>query len=99
MAGQSFAQEASHRRRYLEGEGAIVRGGEMLDGDLEPSALRAQNGAGEKIGDGLRFKGGRHHHQRELGPFLLQSVQQSERDIAVEMPLVKLVEEHGRHTA
>jgi hypothetical protein len=94
---ETLADEAPHGRRDLEREGPVIGRGEVLDGDLEALALRPQDGTPQVVGDRPGLQRGGHHDQRQIRPFLLQPAQERERDVAVQMPLVKLVEEDRGH--
>ena len=100
VAVEPRVHERAHRGGDLEIELPIVRRGEMLDGDVEALALRAHDAAPEERRDGAGIERRRHRDDAKVGPRrLLHAPEERERDVALEVTLVELVEEHGRHAA
>ena len=98
VAVEPVGRQVRQRRRNLRFE----RRGRMRavgDAQLEGSALGAQNRAVPQVGrHRAGIQGGRHDGQPQIRPRgPLQTIEQRQRQVAVQMTLVKLVERHGLH--
>ncbi len=96
-----LAQDPLHRRRHALLQAQVARRllrREELERHREGAALRAERRCAEEARHRLRLEGGRHHHQLEIGPLAAgEPAQQRERQVAIEVALVELVQHHRRH--
>ena len=75
--------------------------GQVLDADREHATLRREHLARrEVIPEFAGIEGGRHDNELQVGPDRLLDLQRPrEADVAVEVPLMKLVEDNRAHSA
>ena len=71
----------------------------MCDLEIEKASFGAQDRAiSQKLRDGAGIQSCRHHHELEIRPRrLLQTPQQRQRQIAVQMPLMELIQANDIH--
>src|SRR5207253_1271565 len=69
----------------------------IVDRDRKRSSFRSQNSAGRQILlENTRIERGRHDNNEQIRPALLLNVQgASQRDVAIQVTLVKLIEDDG----
>ena len=92
--------ERTHRGRDLQLEPAIVGAREVLDRDVEAFPFGADHSAAEERRDRRGVERRRHGGEAEVGAAcLLETPQECERDVALEVALVDLVEQHRSHAA
>ena len=98
VARTFFVKQLLHGRGHLrfKRRGGI---GLMRDAQRKQAALRAQHWAViQKASHGARVQRRRHHDQSQVrSRCRLQPPEQRQREVALEMPLVKLVQHHGVH--
>ena len=92
-------RDAADRGGDLAAERPIVGLLDVLDRDLERPALGPHDRGAEERRDRLGVERRRHHHQAQLGPPRAQPGDQRQREIAVEVALVKLVDDHAADAA
>ncbi len=95
VAVEPLAHERSHGRRHLRLRAGDRRPPRVLDGDLEaPPSARSTGAPRYAARAGVQRR--RHHDDARSGALRAADGEERERDVAVEVPLVELVEEHGR---
>ena len=99
VAVQPVGDQALERGQHLLLEVAIVLGRQVVDRDVEATALGAQPRTAAQPGrDRLGVERGRHHHQLQiLARPELQPPQHRQAQISGEVTLVKFVEQHRAH--
>jgi hypothetical protein len=90
--GESFGRKLPYRRRFRAGPF-----GKVIDRDRKGASLGSQNGARLKVFfEESDVQRGGHYENEQIGAGLFLNVQRAgERDVAVKMPLVEFVENHG----
>jgi len=92
--------QLAHRGRDLIPEAARVRAFGVLDGNLESAPLAPHRPASEVRRDRCSVERRRHDHQLQIRPRPAQKLQhERQRDVALQVPLVELVEHHGGDAA
>ena len=94
VAGDAALRETLERRGHLlfERRGRVRR---VLDREIVQLAFRAQDRAvAQVLRNGRGVERRRHDDQPQIGLVLLQPPQQRQRQIGIEMPLMKLVQDH-----
>ena len=67
----------------------------MFDRERKLPPLRPEHGAVIEIArNGRGFEGSRHHHQPQFRPLRLQPLRQRQGEVAIKVPLMKLVQHH-----
>ncbi len=99
VAVEARGDQAAHRRRDLRGDRPVVGGGEVLDRHLEATPF----GAKDRSAEVLRERSGRerraHRDDAQVrAARASQALDQGQRHVALQVPLVELVE-HDRGDA
>ncbi len=98
VAIKPFANQFLQRRSHVLFQ-RLRRNRGIADRGLKLPARRAnQRAVAQKRADRRGFHGRRHHYQPQIRPrHLLESPQQSQAQVSFQMPLVELVQHHGRY--
>ena len=100
VAVEPLIEQAPHARRDERLKRPILGSRQVLDRHIEHPALGAEHGRAEEHRDRRGLERGRHHEHAQIGPLsLLQPAQEREPYIAVQVPLMKLVEHHPADAA
>ena len=100
VAVELVLREPAYRGRDLLAELAIVGLLRVLDRDGERAAFRADDRRiAEELRDRLGVERRRHHERDQLGPARPQPLDQREREVAIEVTLVELVDHDAADAA
>ena len=98
VAIQAVDDELPHGRRDLRRERAIVRGRDVLDRDVEEATLRPEDGRAEVPRERRRRERRAHGHDQQVrARRSTQAFHQRQRHVALQVPLVELVQDDRRH--